>query len=328
MHLIVFDSEYIGQQAKNIDRAAKLIDDGIRELKAASGHSGWKCKERTTIDSALERTRNEARKLSGGLTDTTNALRAVQQQFADLERRSTDKTKTLIRAYRGQGNSSRWGSINVQQVPFVNDPQVHVYNFSLQQRKAIIEASAIPGAILGAAGGLLVGTVAGFIEDIQEKIDPESVFIEQAIIESGLDDNTVAAAGITAVKTVDELIKAYKDGQITLEELNKVLGTASDGVAGIFWKELSKFLLTKGVITGAAVCYVLGELSVDKALWGGPAGLIEGAKYVASLAKNYTAAALTFLDGPMPGTLPSDYPVESFMANLSNYGISIIDKPA
>ena len=101
-NLIAFDSQYISEQIKNINRAQQIMEEAIRTLKKASAHEGWKCSEIKNINDNMSNITNKLTRLNNGITGTAEALSKGVERFTELETRAENQTNSLSNSIQNQ----------------------------------------------------------------------------------------------------------------------------------------------------------------------------------------------------------------------------------
>lgn len=88
-NIITFDSQYIAEQMRSIERATSLLEEAMTLIKNASKHRNWQCNESSEIDNSLNTIANRLNRLNMGITRTGNALGKGLVNFTELEERAT-----------------------------------------------------------------------------------------------------------------------------------------------------------------------------------------------------------------------------------------------
>ena len=94
-NIITFDSQYIADQMRGIDKARSLVEEAMTLIKNASKHRNWQCNESTEIDNSLQTIANRLNRLNMGIIQTGNALGKGLVSFTELEERATTQAGSM-----------------------------------------------------------------------------------------------------------------------------------------------------------------------------------------------------------------------------------------
>ena len=124
-NLIIFESLYMSEQMRNIEKAKRLTEEAIESIKKATQHRNWKCNETAEIDNGLNTISNRLNRLNSGITQAGDALRKGLTNFTELEQRSENQAKTLSSNLRNNyginalnRNTNSISTLPVTLVPF------------------------------------------------------------------------------------------------------------------------------------------------------------------------------------------------------------------
>ncbi|MBR1418036.1 MAG: hypothetical protein IJ576_03620 [Synergistaceae bacterium] len=94
-NLITFDAQYMLQQAKVLRSASDAINEAASDLKRASLHERWRCRECNVINDRLAEIKSFLGKLDGGIDAVSSALNTGAARFAELESRAESQADGL-----------------------------------------------------------------------------------------------------------------------------------------------------------------------------------------------------------------------------------------
>ena len=145
-NLIIFDPQYISEQVKNLDKVHDLIEQAVSDLKRASLHEGWKCRECNTINNNLDSVKSKLGKLNQGVSGTSQALNKGMNRFQELEARAETQTNNLSSDLKekygfsasnyGQGGKT---DLPVGYVPETQNPKAQIDGLPSQNDKNFFE---------------------------------------------------------------------------------------------------------------------------------------------------------------------------------------------
>ena len=94
-NLITFDAQYILQQAKVLSSASDAINGAASDLKRASLHERWHCRECNVINDRLSEIKSFLSKLDRGIGAVSSALNTGAARFSELENRAASQADGL-----------------------------------------------------------------------------------------------------------------------------------------------------------------------------------------------------------------------------------------
>ena len=180
-NIITFDSQYIADQMRGIDKAKSLVEEAMTLIKNASKHRNWQCNESTEIDNSLQTIANSLNRLNMGIIQTGNALRKGLVSFTELEERAITQADSLSSNLQNTygfsaSNYGQSGKTNlpVSQVPNydtnipvhatvnMNNNGTDVNNSFVESILAgLIEAGRVGTYVIGSTVGSFLGAVTG-----------------------------------------------------------------------------------------------------------------------------------------------------------------------
>lgn len=99
---IVFDTEYMSQQVKNLESARLTLEEAIRTLKQAGAHEGWRCPEVRNVRNRLDNIKSKLGRLNNGIGAAERALNNGIMRFIALEGSSVIQANSLSDNLREQ----------------------------------------------------------------------------------------------------------------------------------------------------------------------------------------------------------------------------------
>lgn len=147
-NIITFDSQYIADQMRDINKAKSLVEEAMTLIKNASKHRNWQCNESTEIDNSLQTIANRLNRLNMGIIQTGNALGKGLVSFSELEERATTQAGSMATNLKNKYgfDGSNYGqdgntTLPVTRIPEVNSSIALIKPFlSLADKKKISEA--------------------------------------------------------------------------------------------------------------------------------------------------------------------------------------------
>lgn len=127
-NIIIFDSQYIADQIRNIDKAKTLAEEAIGIIKKANQHRNWKCSETAQIENALNNMLNKLGRLNTGIMETANALSRGLRGFTELEQRAVKQANSMANTLKNNYGfeASTYGQEDKENLPVTLIPVVNL----------------------------------------------------------------------------------------------------------------------------------------------------------------------------------------------------------
>ncbi|MBR1603402.1 MAG: hypothetical protein IJ667_08180 [Synergistaceae bacterium] len=148
-NLITFDAQYMLQQAKVLSSASDAINEAASDLKRASLHERWRCRECNVINDRLGEIKSFLGKLDRGIDAVSSALNTGAARFAELESRAASQADGLANNLRdkhgfeghGYGQSGSDRNLPVTQIPDTDVNRAHVDGISRSYEDKLLSSA-------------------------------------------------------------------------------------------------------------------------------------------------------------------------------------------